>query len=434
MFDFYKVSFINNYLDSLIPDRFKITYELKTKVRGVLFTQFLFGTVLSIVGLFYWINDHVLHELVLNTGLGLFLIVLVFFINRFNRYESYVNLILTLGYIDLAFFTIKAGGVYADAPFWFALLIAISVFYTNTRYAIFWITTVVFFISSLFYLQINGLGLEHIPVSYTKKATTIFSYYVLLIAIAFSYTRINKRKNKHHLETIAKHKRLLKERDDLMSIIAHDMKSPSRRIEGLISVFDTKNLTQDQKEILKRLNTTANEGKQLIDDLLEAKSFNTQLTIEKVSLNELISDLKIGFLPLSNKKDIRIITRGLRSKIKIETSKSDIKRILDNLLSNAIKFSLNDTRIEIICVQNSSHTSISIQDQGPGFTEQDEKKMYNMFQKLSARPTGGESSSGLGLSIVKNLTDLLKGKIKYVTEVNKGTTFTLVLPNLYPKT
>jgi len=344
-----------------------------------------------------------------------------------------INFILTLAYLDLAAFTIKAGGVYADAPFWFALLIAISIFYTTTRHFVFWIITVVLFLASLFYVQINGLGLEHLPVSYTKKATTLASYYLLLIAVAFSYTRINKRKNLHHLETIAKHKRLLKERDDLMSIIAHDMKSPSRRIEGLISIFDTQNLTQDQKEILKRLNATANEGKQLIDDLLEAKSFNTQLTIEEVSLNDLINDLKIGFLPLSNKKDIRLITRGLRSKIKIETSKSDIKRILDNLLSNAIKFSSNDTRIEIICVQNSSHTSISIQDQGPGFTAQDESKMYNMFQKLSARPTGGESSSGLGLSIVKNLTDLIKGEIKYVTEVHNGTTFTLVLPNLYPQ-
>ena len=59
--------------------------------------------------------------------------------------------------------------------------------------------------------------------------------------------------------------------------------------------------------------------------------------------------------------------------------------------------------------------------------------MFKMFQKLSAQPTAGETSSGLGLSIVKNLTELLKGEIKYVTQVGVGSTFTLVLPNKFPQ-
>ena len=256
---------------------------------------------------------------------------------------------------------------------------------------------------------------------------------MLLLAVTYSYSLINKKKNSYHLEIIAKHKRLLKERDDLMNIISHDMKSPSQRIEGLISIFSTDNLTKDQKEILNRLAKTAHESKQLIDDLIEATSFQENLAIEKTSINEIINDLKAGFLPLASKKDIKIITLGLRNKIFIETSSYQLKRILDNLLSNAIKFSPLASRVEITCLQNNANISISIKDQGPGFNEEDESRMFKKFQKLTALPTGDESSTGLGLSIVKNLSELLKGKIKYVTQVGKGSTFTVVLPNKFPQ-
>jgi len=426
------VNSFNNFIDGLIPDRFKLTYELTTKVRGVLTSQLIIGILLTCLGLFFLYFENNPLELYLNTGIGVFILSSLFLLRFFNHFESYINFVLSGGYIVLFAFIILAGGVYSDAPFWLVLLITINITYTKTSHTVFWLIVVLVFITILFYLQSNGLDFNYEEVSYKKKATTLFSFFILLITINYSFAKIHKRKNSHHLEIIETHKRLLKERDNLMSIIAHDMKSPSRRIEGLISIFETKNLSKDQKNILSMLNKTALESTQLIDDLLEAKRFSPNVSIEKINLNTLIQELKNAFLPLSNKKDIRIITRGLRNKINLETSKYELKRILDNLLSNAIKFSPFDTRVEIICMQNNSHTSISIQDQGPGFKKEDEGKMFQMFQKLSAQPTGGESSSGLGLSIVKNLTGILKSELKYVTQPNKGTTFTLVLPNQSP--
>ncbi len=423
---------LNRFLNNLIPDRFKLTYELTTKVRGVLTSQIIIGIILTCLGIFFLYFENNPLELYLNTGIGIFILSSLFLLRFFNHFESYINFVLSAGYIVLFAFILLAGGVYSDAPFWLALLITINIGYTKTSHTVFWLIVVFVFITTLFYLQSNGLDFNYEEVSYKKKAATLFSFFMLLVTINYSFSKIHKRKNSHHLEIIATHKRLLKERDDLMSIIAHDMKSPSRRIEGLVSIFETNNLSKNQKDILSMLNKTALESTQLIDDLLEAKRYNSNVSIENVNLNALIQELKNAFLPLSNKKNIRIITRGLRSKILIKTSKYELKRILDNLLSNAVKFSPFDTRIEIICMQNDSHTSISIQDQGPGFKKEDEEKMFQMFQKLSAQPTGGESSSGLGLSIVKNLTGILKSELKYVTQPGKGTTFTLVLPNQFP--
>ncbi|VAW29226.1 hypothetical protein MNBD_BACTEROID06-1798 [hydrothermal vent metagenome] len=423
---------LDSFLNNLIPDRFKLTYELTTKVRGVLTSQIIIGIILTCLGIFFLYFENNPLELYLNTGIGIFILGSLFLLRFFNHFESYINFVLSAGYIVLFAFILLAGGVYSDAPFWLALLITINIGYTKTSHTLFWLIVVFIFITTLFYLQSNGLDFNYEEVSYKKKAATLFSFFMLLVTINYSFSKIHKRKNSHHLEIIATHKRLLKERDDLMSIIAHDMKSPSRRIEGLVSIFETNNLSKNQKNILSMLNKTALESTQLIDDLLEAKRYNSNVSIEDINLNSLIQELKNAFLPLSNKKNIRIITRGLRSEILIKTSKYELKRILDNLLSNAVKFSPFDTRIEIICMQNDSHTSISIQDQGPGFKKEDEEKMFQMFQKLSARPTGGESSSGLGLSIVKNLTGILKSELKYVTQPGKGTTFTLVLPNQFP--
>ncbi len=422
----------NNFIDSLIPDRFRLTYELTTKVRGAIISQIIIGILLTCLGIFFLCFEDNPLELYLNTGIGIFILCSLFLLRFFNHFESYINFVLSGGYLVLFAFIILAGGVYSDAPFWIALLITINISYTKTSHTIFWLIIVFTFIAILFYLQSNGLDLNYEEVSFKKKAATLFSYFTLLVTVNYTFAKIHKKKNSHHLEIIDKHKRLLKERDDLMSIIAHDMKSPASRIEGLISIFDTGNLNKEQKDVLNRLNTTALESKQLIDDLLEAKSFKSNLSIEKVSINTLILELKNGFLPLSNKKNIRIITRGLRAKIIIETSAHELKRILDNLLSNAVKFSPLNSRLEIICVQNNSHTSISIKDQGQGFSPQDEEKMFQMFQKLTARPTGGEGSTGLGLSIVKRLTKVLKGELKYVTQPGKGTTFTLIFPNQFP--
>jgi signal transduction histidine kinase len=69
-----------------------------------------------------------------------------------------------------------------------------------------------------------------------------------------------------------------------------------------------------------------------------------------------------------------------------------------------------------------------VKDEGPGLTEEDNQKIFRKFQKLSAKPTAGESSTGLGLSIVYELTKLLKGDIKVVSEEGKGAEFIVYLP------
>jgi two-component system, sensor histidine kinase and response regulator len=97
--------------------------------------------------------------------------------------------------------------------------------------------------------------------------------------------------------------------------------------------------------------------------------------------------------------------------------------IIDNLISNAIKYSPKGSAIDIKTNKTGDKYSFEIKDHGLGIPASDMAKLYGRFQKLTARPTGGEPSNGLGLSIVKDLVDALKGTIECISKEGKGTTF-----------
>ena len=102
--------------------------------------------------------------------------------------------------------------------------------------------------------------------------------------------------------------------------------------------------------------------------------------------------------------------------------------MIDNLVSNAIKFSPSGTTVQISVRSGAGSFTFSVQDQGPGIPEADRKLLFRSFQKLSARPTGGEKSTGLGLAIVKRIIDAHGGRIDVESGPAGGTRFAVTMP------
>jgi signal transduction histidine kinase len=105
-----------------------------------------------------------------------------------------------------------------------------------------------------------------------------------------------------------------------------------------------------------------------------------------------------------------------------------LKEIFDNLISNAVKFSPLQAVIAISARCLEKTVLVAVRDQGPGLTAGDKAKLFGKFQRLSARPTGGESSTGLGLSIVEQLVRKHDGRIWAEGEPGQGSTFFVELP------
>jgi signal transduction histidine kinase len=100
-------------------------------------------------------------------------------------------------------------------------------------------------------------------------------------------------------------------------------------------------------------------------------------------------------------------------------------RIFDNLLSNAIKFSAEGKNVFIKASEDGAWVSVAVSDEGPGISEEDQNKLYEKFQTLSARPTAGETSTGIGLSVAKALADKTGAQLMCSSHTGEGTTFTV---------
>jgi signal transduction histidine kinase len=224
-----------------------------------------------------------------------------------------------------------------------------------------------------------------------------------------------------------------REKTGMINIVAHDLKAPLNKIKGLMSLMKmTSAFSTEQQEYVNYIDRSIQQGDELIRDLLDIHSFeheNSKLELEEINLVKTVIEWQQAVNAQLHQKN-----QLLQSKIEIDeslsivTDKPKLIRILDNLLTNASKFSDGGKKIHFKVWPNGVSVNLSIRDEGPGISEEDQKKLFKRFQKLSARPTAGENSSGLGLSIIKVLLGKLGGSITVNSKLGEGAEFIISLP------
>ncbi|HET8859782.1 tetratricopeptide repeat-containing sensor histidine kinase [Marivirga sp.] len=222
------------------------------------------------------------------------------------------------------------------------------------------------------------------------------------------------------------------EKDSLLNLVAHDMKAPFHRIKGLTELLRLSGLNEEQSQYVTMIRNNAKHGAYLINDLLDVNSMSVdkeELATDNIDLKKLLDDSASNFIiELTNKEiDCKI---ECEPGIIVRTDKTHINRILENLISNAVKFSKLGSDIILRAGVTKTNYWISVKDFGPGFTDDDKSYLFKKFKKLTAKPTGGESSNGLGLAIVKTLVDRLDGRINLETEIGKYSEFTIYFPRV----
>lgn len=271
---------------------------------------------------------------------------------------------------------------------------------------------------------------------------------MLLLIIAFLFFRNKKatrellaRKNKIESQQIAlkeKSQQLIsrnaglmmlnEEKNNLVRILAHDLRSPLSQIIGIADILHKDHqvaLAEDQV-LLTKITDGAHRINEMISKILNVESLdrNDSTTVfEEIHIAPLLEEVVQRFASGAREKGIGIVLNNCKEEEMIVTDQVLLLQILDNLVSNAIKFSPKNTQVQVTVEVNKSGVLIKVKDEGPGFSEADQTLMFNKFQKLSAQPTNGEPSTGLGLSIVKRYVEELKGKIWLETAIGKGTTF-----------
>jgi two-component system sensor histidine kinase/response regulator len=130
----------------------------------------------------------------------------------------------------------------------------------------------------------------------------------------------------------------------------------------------------------------------------------------------------------ARRKQLQIHTDFADEDCTVVADFSALDQVLENLLSNALKFSPTGKNIFVSVRRADNRVECVIRDEGPGFSEEDKAKMFRRYGRLSARPTAGEPSTGLGLSIVRKLVQLMNGELTCESNAGQGAAFSIRLP------
>lgn len=221
---------------------------------------------------------------------------------------------------------------------------------------------------------------------------------------------------------------------DFIASVSHELKTPLAVIQNYATILQDPDLTaQERKNYAQRIADATIRLNRLVTNILKLNKLDNQSFIihkKRYLLNEQLAAALINYEPLWEKKKIEIDAD--MEDIYITSDKDLLELAWNNLISNAIKFSLPGGHIRISILRSSKNElTVKISDNGIGMTENVRRHIFDRFyQADTARAVQG---NGLGLALVKRIVYLIGGKINVVSEENKGTTFSIILPISKPE-
>jgi len=234
-------------------------------------------------------------------------------------------------------------------------------------------------------------------------------------------------------ETLDKLQTVNMQKDLYMGMAAHDLRSPITVIQGFTDLLlHPKTPPEDYPEIVYVIRETLHNMLKLLDDILDITTIESgKLTLRphRVRLRSYMEDILHLNGMLAERKHIRLISDFPPTIGDGWFDPQRIEQVFNNLLSNAFKFSHEGTTVTVAGRRVDGGIEFSVSDQGQGIRPDELVLVFGEFQKMSTRPTNGEHSTGLGLSICKRIVELHGGIIRVESELGRGSRFSFVLPD-----
>ncbi len=226
-------------------------------------------------------------------------------------------------------------------------------------------------------------------------------------------------------------------KDKFVSLVAHDLKSPLTSMTGFLKLVrddEAKPLDEGAKAILDRAIDSSRQLARLIDDLLNINRLKAgQLKLDKQFFDAkyLGAKMCVDFAYPAENKGIRLINR-IPDNSRIYGDKTLLGEALQNLVTNAIKFCRKGDTITV-SLSETGKTAIQVKDTGPGMKPEMLDRLFKYETKTSTVGTAGETGSGFGLPLAKDIMLLHGGDLEAASELDKGSVFTLKVPYVRPR-
>ncbi len=247
----------------------------------------------------------------------------------------------------------------------------------------------------------------------------------------------NHQLNQLNHELNEKNEQLLQlnmEKNEFLGIAAHDLKNPLGTIQSAAELLGTSYDQMPKTKVIRFLDIISISSRQmfeLIQNLLDVNALESgkmNLSIAPINILPSLQWLLDSYTQQAKDKDITMQFQYSEKKYRVIVDENAIRQILENLISNAIKYSPRGKNITIRLNQDEKIVRCEIQDEGPGLSDLDKQKLFGKFKRLTAKPTGGEHSTGLGLFIVKKLVTTMNGSVWCESELGQGATFIVEFP------
>ena len=219
-----------------------------------------------------------------------------------------------------------------------------------------------------------------------------------------------------------------------MANISHELRTPLNSILGFADILSTQiygNLNSKQEEYIEDIKVSGTHLLGMINEILDMSKIEANaMKIVKSTfwLSRALDEVCNILAPLAQKKNIAL-DKAMIADFEVFADYQKIQQILYNLISNAIKYSPENNQVDIAVMQGENCFRIAVHDNGIGIDPKYHGKIFAKFVQLDSAYTKKESSTGLGLTITKELVELHGGKISLVSEINNGSTFIVEIPN-----
>jgi two-component system, sensor histidine kinase and response regulator len=245
----------------------------------------------------------------------------------------------------------------------------------------------------------------------------------------------------HLIKSQEEHNAALKnantEINKLLGVATHDLRNPLVSIRGLTEFLQDGSVGEtnaQQKELLTTIHDAAETLLFLVENLLDYSSVEAgvlKLECKETQLLDIVNKAMRLHSISASKKEIELKVINEACTLPLFLDQNRISQVVDNLISNAIKFSPFKTQIHIILKQDTTHTYLKVQDQGPGIPETEMNKLFKSFGRTSVRPTANEKSTGLGLVICRKIVESHQGTILVQNLSQGGAEFCVTLNNAF---
>lgn len=222
---------------------------------------------------------------------------------------------------------------------------------------------------------------------------------------------------------------------ELLAVASHDLKNPLSAISGLADVLlETKQADPDASpedvEVLRRIHDASRHMSEVVAGILSNERIEQQgiaFDDERVDASALCADVLRIADNVARRKNIALVG-NIEPGVAVRGNATRLREAFDNYVSNAIKYSPAGKTVTVTLATDGGQVELGVRDEGPGLTDEDKTRLFGKFAKLSAKPTGGESSTGLGLSIVKAVIELHRGTVGCESREREGAYFWARLP------